>query len=225
MRTKIMKLISGFASFSMLFTLTACGQNDSNDDTAAQQQYRSSTGINGAAAPGVDNDKSDNNESSNDDNDSNADNDNKNSNSDGDSYDWNDFEPDNENIAYRDVTPDVNTLDFTTRIISQCDVKINEVDSNSIAYTDGNTSDYCVWNQGQRKWIHKTGDYNTDYHYSGSELGQTYYVNIDKAYKNSDGKWEDTSIGFKDEKTMKAWLQWAKKNNVHYDWSSDQNYP
>lgn len=97
----IMKLISGFASFSMLFTLTACGQNDSNDDTAAQQQYRSSTGINGAAAPGVDNDKSDNNESSNDDNDSNADNDNKNSNSDGDSYDWNDFEPDNENIAYR----------------------------------------------------------------------------------------------------------------------------
>lgn len=47
-----MKLISGFASFSILFTLTACGQNDSNDDAAAQQQYRSSTGINGAAAPG-----------------------------------------------------------------------------------------------------------------------------------------------------------------------------
>lgn len=214
-----MKLISGFASFSMLFTLTACGQNDSNDDTAAQQQYRSSTGINGAAAPGVDNDKSDDN------NDSNADNDNKNSNSDGDSYDWNDFEPDNDNIAYRDVSDDVNALDFTTRIISQCDVKINKVDSNSIAYADSNTSDYCVWNQGQRKWIHKTGDYNNDYHYSGSELGQTYYVNIDKAYKNSDGKWEDTSIGFKDENTMKAWLQWAKKNNVHYDWSSDQNYP
>lgn len=211
----IMKLISGFASFSMLFTLTACGQNDSNDDTAAQQQYRSSTGINGAAAPGVDNDKSDDN------NDSNADNDNKNSNSDGDSYDWNDFEPDNDNIAYRDVSDDVNALDFTTRIISQCDVKINKVDSNSIAYADSNTSDYCVWNQGQRKWIHKTGDYNNDYHYSGSELGQTYYVNIDKAYKNSDGEWEDTSIGFKDENTMKAWLQWAKKNN----WSSDQNYP
>lgn len=210
-----MKLISGFASFSMLFTLTACGQNDSNDDTAAQQQYRSSTGINGAAAPGVDNDKSDDN------NDSNADNDNKNSNSDGDSYDWNDFEPDNDNIAYRDVSDDVNALDFTTRIISQCDVKINKVDSNSIAYADSNTSDYCVWNQGQRKWIHKTGDYNNDYHYSGSELGQTYYVNIDKAYKNSDGEWEDTSIGFKDENTMKAWLQWAKKNN----WSSDQNYP
>lgn len=36
---------------------------------------------------------------------------------------------------------------------------------------------------------------------------------------------ENTSIGFKDENTMKAWLQWAKKNNVHYDWSSDQNYP
>lgn len=211
----IMKLISGFASFSMLFTLTACGQNDSNDDTAAQQQYRSSTRINGAAAPGVDNDKSDDN------NDSNADNDNKNSNSDGDSYDWNDFEPDNDNIAYRDVSDDVNALDFTTRIISQCDVKINKVDSNSIAYADSNTSDYCVWNQGQRKWIHKTGDYNNDYHYSGSELGQTYYVNIDKAYKNSDGEWEDTSIGFKDENTMKAWLQWAKKNN----WSSDQNYP
>lgn len=210
-----MKLISGFASFSMLFTLTACGQNDSNDDTAAQQQYRSSTRINGAAAPGVDNDKSDDN------NDSNADNDNKNSNSDGDSYDWNDFEPDNDNIAYRDVSDDVNALDFTTRIISQCDVKINKVDSNSIAYADSNTSDYCVWNQGQRKWIHKTGDYNNDYHYSGSELGQTYYVNIDKAYKNSDGEWEDTSIGFKDENTMKAWLQWAKKNN----WSSDQNYP
>lgn len=215
MRMNIMKLISGFASFSMLFTLTACGQNDSNDDTAAQQQYRSSTGINGAAAPGVDNDKSDDN------NDSNADNDNKNSNSDGDSYDWNDFEPDNDNIAYRDVSDDVNALDFTTRIISQCDVKINKVDSNSIAYADSNTSDYCVWNQGQRKWIHKTGDYNNDYHYSGSELGQTYYVNIDKAYKNSDGEWEDTSIGFKDENTMKAWLQWAKKNN----WSSDQNYP
>lgn len=215
MRMNIMKLISGFASFSMLFTLTACGQNDSNDDTAAQQQYRSSTGINGAAAPGVDNDKSDDN------NDSNADNDNKNSNSDGDSYDWNDFEPDNDNIAYRDVSDDVNALDFTTRIISQCDVKINKVDSNSIAYADSNTSDYCVWNQGQRKWIHKTGDYNNDYHYSGSELGQTYYVNIDKAYKNSDGEWEDTSIGFKDENTMKAWLQWAKKNN----WSSDKNYP
>lgn len=210
----IMKLISVFVSFGMLFTLTACGQNDSNDDTAAQRQYRSSTGINGAAAPGVDNDKSDNN-------DSNADNGNKNSNSDGDSYDWNDFEPDNDNIAYRDVSDDVNTLDFTTRIISQCDVKINKVDSGSIAYTDSNTSDYCVWNQGQRKWIHKTGDYNNDYHYSGSELGQTYYVNIDKAYKNSDGEWEDTSIGFKDENTMKAWLQWAKKNN----WSSDQNYP
>lgn len=203
----IMKLISVFVSFGMLFTLTACGQNDSNDDTAAQRQYRSSTGINGAAAPGVDNDKSDDN------NDSNADNGNKNSNSDGDSYDWNDFEPDNENIAYRDVSDDVNALDFTTRIISQCDVKINKVDSGSIAYTDSNTSDYCVWNQGQRKWIHKTGDYNNDYHYSGSELGQTYYVNIDNAYKNSDGKWEDTSIGFKDENTMKAWLQWAKKNN------------
>ena len=102
-----MKLISVFASFGMLFTLTACGQTDS----------------------------------------------------DGDSYDWNDFEPDNENIAYRDVSPDVNTFGFTMRIISQCDVKINKVDSDSIAYTDGNTSDYCVWNQGQRKWIHKTGDY------------------------------------------------------------------
>ena len=223
-----MKLISVFASFGMLFTLTACGQTDSDNESVAKPQYRSSTGINGAAAPGVDNDKSDDNDkSSNDDNDSNADNDNKNSNagSDGDSYDWNDFEPDNENIAYRDVSPDVNTLDFTTRIISQCDVKINKVDSGSIAYTDGNTSDYCVWNQGQREWIHKTGDYNTDYHYSDSELRQTYYVNIDKAYKNRDGEWEDTSIGFKDENTMKAWLQWAKKNNVHYDWSSNQNYP
>lgn len=24
---------------------------------------------------------------------------------------------------------------------------------------------------------------------------------------------------------VREWLQWAKKNNVHYDWSSDQNYP
>ena len=50
-------------------------------------------------------------------------------------------------------------------------------------------------------------------------------MNIDKEYKNSDGEWENTSIGFKDENTMKAWLQWAKENNVHYDWFSDQNYP
>ena len=72
--------------------------------------------------------------------------------------------------------------------------------------------------------IDKTGDYHIDYHYSGSELGQQYYVNIDKAYKNSYGEWEDTSIGFKDKNTMNAWLQWAK-NNIHYDWFSDQNYP